>query len=166
MFSKTTKRIWSVFSTLMTLILLVLTFLLVGVRLIGLTPYAIVNESMEPDLPSGSIVYVKEVPIDEIEIGSSITYVLNEDLAVVTSRVVKFDKEAQLFTTKSDASNTVDAKLVHFNNVLGMVKYSLPYLGNIAVFIKTTKGIIVLVTITGILAIGGLLKILLENREK
>lgn len=166
MSNKLIKRIWNIFSITMTLVLLVLTFLLVGVRFIGFTPYAITSESMEPDFPIGSIVYVKEVLMDEIEIESPITFVSNEDLVVVTHRVKEIDNDAQLFTTKGDSNNTVDEKLVHFNNVLGTVQYSLPYLGNLALFIKTKKGFIVLITIIIILTIGSLVKIWLENKEK
>lgn len=160
------KRIWSIFSTMVTIILLILQFLLVGVRLLGYTPYAIISGSMEPVYPVGSVVYVKKAEIEDIIEDTPITYVLNEDLVVVTHRVVEVDKEQELFTTKGDSNNTNDAKPVHYNNVLGIVEYSLPYLGYVSVYIKSRKGIILIISVFILMTIGSLIKILLDDKEK
>ena len=74
--------------------------LLVGVRLVGLTPFVVLSGSMEPTYPTGALIYVKKVPAEQIQVGDPITFVMNEDLVVATHRVVDIDGENQRFTTK------------------------------------------------------------------
>lgn len=160
------KRILDVLTTIITVVLLVLAVLLAGVRLFGYTPYAILSGSMEPEFPVGSVVYVKASPIEEIQIGDPITYILNEDLVVSTHRVVEIDLETELFKTKGDANNTVDGKPVHYNNVIGVVEYSLPYLGYVSVYIASKKGIALVIIIVSLMLISSLIKILRDDKKK
>lgn len=85
---RTLKRIWSLITTLVVVVMICLAILLVGVRVVGLTPYAVLSGSMEPTYHVGSLIYVKEVDPAAIEIGTPITFVVNEDLLVATHRVV------------------------------------------------------------------------------
>jgi len=61
---------------------------LVGVRLVGLTPFTVLSGSMEPTYHVGSLIYVRDIAPEEVEIGSPLTFVVNEDLLVATHRVV------------------------------------------------------------------------------
>ncbi|NLC54458.1 MAG: signal peptidase I [Erysipelothrix sp.] len=159
------NKTWNYFTTLLTVGLLIFAFLLVGVRFLGYTPYAIISGSMEPAYPVGSLVYVQKVDVEEIEVNTPITFVLNEDLVVATHRVVDIDKEAKLFKTKGDANNSVDGKPVHFNNVLGVVKYSLPYLGYLSVYLKSRKGLIVMISLIIVVVISTLIKIVIDDNK-
>lgn len=132
---------------LVTFFLLFLTFLLIGVRLLGFTPYTILSESMSPTYPLGAVVYVKEVNFNQITKGTPITYILDEDLNIVTHRVIEIDKDKMLLMTKGDANNIKDGKPVHYNNVLGKVYYSLPYLGFFSQFIKSEIGLKIVIYI-------------------
>lgn len=82
------KKLIELLSTAALLIVLAMTALLVGVRLIGLTPYSVLSGSMEPTYSVGDLIYVKEIAPEEIEIGMPITYVANEHLVIATHRVV------------------------------------------------------------------------------
>lgn len=93
---RTLKRIWSLITTLVVVVMICLAILLVGVRVVGLTPYAVLSGSMEPTYHVGSLIYVKEVDPAAIEIGTPITFVVNEDLLVATHRVV----DVQIFEEK------------------------------------------------------------------
>lgn len=95
---KTIVKIWNVITTLLVVFVMLMAVLLVGVRLIGLTPYAVLSGSMEPTYHVGSLIYVKDTDPADIEIGDPITFVVNEDLLVATHRVV--DKEVFLTTEK------------------------------------------------------------------
>lgn len=84
-------KIWNVFTTLLVVFMMLMAVLLVGVRLIGLTPFTVLSGSMEPAYHVGSLIYVKETKPEKIEVGDAITYVVNEDLLVSTHRVVDID---------------------------------------------------------------------------
>ena len=84
-------KIWNVFTTLLVVFMMLMAVLLVGVRLIGLTPFPVLSGSMEPAYHVGSLIYVKETKPEKIEVGDAITYVVNEDLLVSTHRVVDID---------------------------------------------------------------------------
>ncbi len=90
------RKLWNVISTLLVVAMMILAFALVGVRLVGLTPYAVLSGSMEPTYHVGSLIYVKSVDPVDIEIGDPITFVVNEDLLLATHRVV----DIEMFTTK------------------------------------------------------------------
>ena len=89
------KKIWSFFSTLFVIGMILLAIALVGVRVIGLTPFAVLSGSMEPTYHVGALIYVKDTEPGEIKVGDPITFVVNEDLLVATHRVV----DIETFTT-------------------------------------------------------------------
>lgn len=160
------KKVLNISTSLITVVLLVLAILLNGVRVFGYTPYTVISGSMEPKYPVGSIVYVEQTDSEDIDIGDTITFILNEELTTITHRVVEDDTENLLFTTKGDANNVNDASPVHYKNVLGVVRYSLPLLGYISVFIASKKGIALIVMIVSIMLISSLLTYLIEDKKR
>lgn len=88
---KTLVKIWNVFSTLLVVAMLLLAVALVGVRVVGLTPFTVLSGSMEPTYHVGSLIYVKKVDPATIEVGDPITFVVNDDLLVATHRVVDIE---------------------------------------------------------------------------
>ena len=135
------KKIWNIVSAVIVVLVIVMAVLLVGLRLFGLHPYTVLSGSMEPTYHVGSLIYVKEVKPEEVEVGQPITFVLNEDLAVATHRVVEIDAENQHFYTKGDANEFVDGSPVHFKNLIGVPVFSIPYLGYVATFIQKPPGL-------------------------
>ena len=113
------------------IILVILAILLVGVRVAGIRPYTVISGSMEPEYPVGSIVYVKDIEVKNVEVGDVITFVLDDKLNVATHRVVGVDFEEGYSTTKGDANNSNDGSPVYFENYLGKVVACIPYLGYI-----------------------------------
>ena len=135
------KRIWNVVSVILVTLLFACSIFLMGARLLGYQIYNVISGSMEPTYSVGDLLYVKEVDVDSIEVGDAITFVLNEDLVVATHRVVEVDAQNRHFYTKGDANDTIDAKPVHFNNVIGVPQFSLPLLGYISDFIQHPPGV-------------------------
>lgn len=88
---KTLVKIWNVFTTLLVVFMMLMAVLLVGVRVVGLTPFTVLSGSMKPAYHVGSLIYVKATDPAKIEVGDPITYVVNEDLLVSTHRVVDID---------------------------------------------------------------------------
>lgn len=138
--NRTFKRVWNLVSTVLVVIVVVFAILLVGVRLAGFQTYAVLSGSMEPTYQTGSLIYVKEVAPEDVEVGDPITFVLDENLTVATHRVVAIDEETQHFTTKGDANEYVDAKPVHFKNLLGEPVFTIPKLGYISNFVQNPPG--------------------------
>ena len=83
------KKAWNIFTTIIVVIIVLLAVLLVGVRIAEFDVYTVLSGSMEPAFHVGSLIYVKNVSPEEIQVGDPITFVLNEDLVVATHRVVE-----------------------------------------------------------------------------
>lgn len=137
------KKICGVLSTLILIVLLLLAILMVGPFVFGLRSMAVLTGSMEPNYPVGSMVYVKEAPMDSIEVDDVISYRISSD-TVVTHRVVAVDRDLKQFTTKGDANATEDGAPVSYDNVVGKARLVIPYLGFISIYAKTPIGIAVI----------------------
>ncbi len=102
-------------------------------RIAGATPYTILTSSMEPQYPPGTLVVVRKTPVDQIGVGSVITFQLESGKStVVTHRVVKKSTAADsetVFTTQGDANDGPDAEPVLPVQVKGTVWYAVPKLG-------------------------------------
>ena len=165
--NKKIKKTWNLISTILVVIVVVLAVMIVGVKLVGFHPYAVLSGSMEPTYHVGSLIYVKETPPEEVQVGDPITFVLNEDLTVATHRVVEIDAENQHFITKGDANEFVDAAPVHFNNLIGVPKMTVPKLGYLANFIQHPPGKYIAIAIAAILLLLAFLPDLFdEDKDK
>lgn len=134
------KKLWNTVSTVVVAIIIILAVLLAGVRVIGFTPYCVLSGSMEPEFPTGSLIYVKNVPAKDVKIGDPITFVLNEDLEVATHRVIEIDYINQCFYTKGDANDAPDGSPVHFNNLIGKPVFTIPYMGYVSNYLISPPG--------------------------
>ena len=102
------KRIWNFFNTLLVAAVVLLAIALVGVRLVGLTPYAVLSGSMEPTYHVGALIYVKDIAPEEVEVGTPLTFIVNEELLIATHRVVDIAvAETKMETVLDEAGNPV-----------------------------------------------------------
>ena len=146
---KAAKRIWSAFTTVLVVLIVILAILLVGVRVVGLKPFVVLSGSMEPDYPTGSLIYVKSVDPFELEADDVITFMLNEN-TVATHRVVGIvpddeDPSVIRFRTKGDANDFEDGTLVHYKNVIGTPVFCIPLLGYVSNYISQPPGLYIAV---------------------
>lgn len=139
-FSRKLKKVWSVASTVIVALVLILAVLLVGTRAAGMQVFHVISPSMTPVYNVGDLLFVKKIDPATIQVGDDITFIVNEAGVVGTHRVVEVDSENQRFYTKGVANSTADASPVHFNNVLGTPAFSLPYLGYVSVFVQNSPG--------------------------
>ena len=123
------KRIWDLITTVLVALVVVLAVLLVGVRVVGLTPYVVLSGSMEPTYHVGSMIYVKDVDPADIQVGDPITFVMDENLTVATHRVIAISEDGEHFTTQGDANDAPDAVPVYYKNLVGTPVFTIPYLG-------------------------------------
>ena len=150
--NNTLKKIWNIFSTILVVAVVLCAIFLMGSRLLGYKCYTIISGSMQPTYNVGDLIYVKPVEPETVKVGDPITFVLNEDLVVATHRVVRIDAENMRFYTKGDANEIEDNDPVHFNNLIGVPKYSIPKLGYVSEFIQTRNGMYITI-IAGIILV-------------
>ena len=133
--NNTLKKVWNIVSTILVIVIVFCAVFLMGSRLIGYQCYTVISPSMEPNYSVGDLIYVKQVDPATIKAGDVITFIINEDLAIGTHRVVRVDAENQRFYTKGDANQVEDQAPVHYNNVIGVPKFSIPKLGYVSDFV-------------------------------
>lgn len=139
---------------------------MVGVRIFGFTPYAVVSGSMEPTYMTGSLVFVKDVTPQSIETGDSISFVLDENLTVVTHRVIGISDDGQYFYTKGDANETADPNPVYYKNLIGKVSFSLPFLGYFSIWITSFYGKILCISLLCGLTLYAIVRKILKYKNK
>ena len=153
--SKRVQKVWNAVTTVLVILVVVLALLLVGVRLVGLRPMCVLSGSMEPTYHTGSLIYVKPCAPEDVQVGDPITFVLNEDLDVVTHRVVSIDAENQHFYTKGDANDAPDGAPVYFKNLIGRPVFTIPYLGYVSHWVSNPPGMYLAIAIAIVLIVLG-----------
>ena len=116
---------------LMRVICLILIVAVCGIgipRLFGINEFNVLTASMSPTYPTGSLVFVQPKEPATIRPGEVVTCIMNEDLDMVTHRVTKNDYDEKTLTTKGDANMAEDSPTL-YENVVGVVVFSLPYIG-------------------------------------
>lgn len=162
----TLKKIWSVVSTVLVVLIVLCAVFLMGSRLLGFRVFTVISGSMEPEYSVGDLIYVKSVDVETIKVDDPITFVLNENLVVATHRVIDIDKENKCFYTKGDANDIPDAAPVHFNNVIGVPKFSIPLLGYVSDFIQNPPGMYITIGAGVVLIILVFLPDMLAKKKK
>ena len=107
-------------------------------RLFGFTPYSVVSASMEPALPTGSLVYVRAADPMEVLPGQIIAF--RDGGQVVTHRVVENRREEGTFVTRGDANESNDLFPVSYRNLVGAVRFQVPVLGTLMLVAMSAAG--------------------------
>ena len=129
-------------SVLLVAVAAALAAILVLKLICGMEMKAVMSGSMEPELPVGSLLVIKPVPYEEIEVGDDITFVRDANLTLVTHRVIEKDDSARLITTQGIANNTPDNP-TSFDNVVGKVVFHIPLAGYLVIWTSTLQGKII-----------------------
>jgi len=108
----------------------------------------VLSGSMEPKIKTGSIVLVKGA--STYKPGDVVTF-KGEGKTPTTHRIVAETQEG--FVTRGDANNADDFKKVQPQNILGKALFSIPYLGYLIAWAKTTAGLICLIVIPAVIII-------------
>lgn len=127
-------------------------------RLLGWELQVVLSGSMEPALPVGSVTFVESTAPDQVEVGDMLAYRLPGDPGrQITHRVVEVAREGSSlsFRTKGDANDKSDNYIVPADNVVGTVRWDVPYLGYLVERLRTPQGFLVLVGMPGLLIIAG-----------
>ncbi len=151
--SKRVQKVWNAVTTVLVILVVILALLLVGVRLVGLRPMCVLSGSMEPTYHTGSLIYVKPCAPEDVQVGDAITFVLNEDLDVVTHRVISIDAENEHFYTQGDANDAPDGAPVYFKNLIGRPVFTIPYLGYVSHWVSNPPGMYLAIALALVLII-------------
>ena len=140
----TLNKMLKIISTILVILMIVVAVLMVGVRLFGLQVYTVLSGSMEPELPVGAIVYVREVDPGTLELRDVITFRLSEE-TTVTHRIIDIihdenNPQHVRYRTKGDSNDVEDGTLLEPEDIIGKVIFKIPYMGYLAMFLGTKQG--------------------------
>lgn len=133
------QKICGFFSTILMVVLLALAAVLIVPVILGYTELAVLTGSMQPTIPVGSLIYVKEVEPSNLQVGDVVTYQLEGD-TMVTHRVVETNPDEGYLVTQGDANEDPDGQIT-FGRIVGKMDFHLPYLGYISMNIRTKTGV-------------------------
>lgn len=148
-------KIINIFLNLLLIVLIIIVIIMYTPRIFGFKIYTVKTGSMLPTYKIGSIIYVEPITnIDNLSIGDVITF--RRGTKVITHRINNIDREDKLIETKGDNNTSIDSAKVEYNSIIGVVKFNIPFLGYISLFLSNEpifKIIIVVSTIIVILAV-------------
>jgi signal peptidase len=95
--------------------------------------------SMFPAIKPGSVIFVQKTT--SYKINDIITF--QSDPISTTHRIYKIVNRngKDYFVTKGDRNDALDNYLISHENIIGKVKYTMPYLGFLLTFLKTKLGL-------------------------
>lgn len=107
----------------------------------GYGAFSVMTESMQDEIPKGSLVITKSVAASELEVGDDITYMANQTTSV-THRIVKIEENYSntgytFFQTKGTMNASPDQQLVSEVNIVGKVVFHSYILGVVMSFFGT-----------------------------
>ena len=110
----------------------------------------VLSGSMEPAIPVGSAVVIKPVDPRTLKVGDVICYQFSDSM-LVTHRIAEINGTG--FVTKGDANKDKDIKIVNEKDVVGSIVLTLPFIGYLGSFVRTTLGFMLLLVLPACLII-------------
>lgn len=159
----------AVCSVLGTAILIIIILLCIPFTLPKVTGgqlFSVISGSMEPEIPVGSLVYVKATDPKEIQENDVIAFYGGRDAtAIVTHRVVENKIAMGQFVTKGDANQTEDMNPVDYEEFIGRVEWSVPQIGVLAQLLTGSQGKIAAASMVGFSLVLHVIAAMLEKKE-
>ncbi len=162
--NKNLKLVLNIITWTLIGLVLCLALLLAGLRVFGFKTFAVVSSSMEPEIKTGSLVYVQDVKPKDLEVGDVITYALDDKGNTATHKLgliqntitdthyytyginndnYQYDEDGNIKTDKfGNKLHTFDPYTT-YDNIQGEVKFSIPFLGYVANYISNPPGLYV-----------------------
>lgn len=110
--------------------------------ILGYRYYDVLTGSMEPAYSVGDLIFVKVTDADDINVGDPVTFNPGgtEDAYLthrVTEKIENYDGLGTIcFKTKGDANDSEDPFIIDQSRMIGVVKFSIPFLGYIVQFVQ------------------------------
>ena len=124
----------------------------------GYLPLIVLTDSMVPEIYSGDLIICHTEDAEAIKVDDIIAFFdpAGNGTSIVTHRVMEIvDENGKLeFRTKGDNNNTEDKLLVPAESLVGVYKTRIAGLGNVAMFMQSSTGLIVCVVLPIVLLVG------------
>lgn len=119
-------------------------------EIFGITPLVVLSGSMSGDAPDhieeGDLIFVTKADPAALEVGNVITFM--QDRTVVTHRIIGITEGKdgkRIFHTKGDFNNTADLDPVHQDSLIGIYRFRIPFVGDVAIFMQTPLGMVIFI---------------------
>ena len=127
--------------------------------LFSISPMYVMTGSMEPEINEGDLIFVQKVASADIVVEDVIAFFDPESMesAMIVHRVkeISTDEAGNLiFRTMGDANNVYDNFIISSENVVGRYVFRLRGMGRVAMFMQSTYGLIISVSIPLIMLMG------------
>ena len=118
----------------------------------GVVPFIVLSGSMDPEIQAGDLIICHQADASQVKKGDIISFFdpQGNGTAVVSHRVTAIEHDSSgkpVFTTKGDANNVADSAPVTADKVIGIYQFRIPGLGNVAMFMQSTQGLVVCVAV-------------------
>ena len=155
----------SVVGTILLIVVVVACVPLTVPKAMGYHLYTVISGGMEPEIPVGSLVYIKYVEPKEIVEGDVIAfYGSDADGSIITHRVVSNSTAMGEFITKGDANEENDMNPVMYNQYMGKMVRSIPKIGGIVQTIMGGSGKVAVGCVIGLAVVLEIIATLLNRR--
>ena len=123
----------------------------------GIFPLIVLTDSMYPEIHSGDLIICHQEDAEDIEKGEIISFFdpAGNGTSIVTHRVIEVVEENGniSYITKGDFNNTEDRLPVAYEKVVGVYSMRIPVVGNVALFMQSTTGLVVCVVMPIVLLV-------------
>lgn len=124
----------------------------------GILPLIVLTDSMYPEIHSGDLIICHTEDAENVKEGDIISFFdpAGNGTSIVTHRVTEVTTEGGelAFCTKGDANNVEDSMPVPADKLVAVYRNRIPNMGNVAMFMQTTTGLIVCVVCPILLLVG------------
>lgn len=124
----------------------------------GTFPLIVLTDSMYPEIESGDLIICYQENPENIKEKDIIAFFdpAGNGTSIVSHRVIELVEEDDeiKWRTKGDANNTEDKLLVSQDDLVGVYQTRIPAVGNVAIFMQSSTGLIVCVILPIILLVG------------
>ena len=129
-------------------------------NLFGYKALTIVSGSMEPALNIGDLIIIKEINKNQIKKEDIISF--HENDSIVTHRIIGIVEEdgKELYQTKGDNNNSVDEKLVKYEEIEGVYSFKIKGIGKM---LLKMQNIYVMIILLGVIYV---IYMIFEEKEK
>ncbi len=121
-------------------------------------PLIVLTDSMYPKIESGDLIICRVAEPEDVAVGDVIAFFdpAGNGSSIVTHRVTEVTEEngSIAWKTQGDANNTADSMPVPAENLVGVYRSRIPGAGSVAMFMQTTKGLILCVVCPLVLLVG------------
>lgn len=126
----------------------------------GLSTMYVMTDSMAPTIDGGDLVFIRKISAGDVAVNDVIAFFDPESTTeqmVVLHRVMDIiaDDGEVAFITKGDGNDTSDLVAVPADNLVGVYVLRLRFMGSVAMFLQSTQGIVLSVSVPLMLLIGG-----------